>query len=218
MIRQTILLACCFAVPLPFCAFSWLPSAHADNVICVEAESADTVNAPMRIVDFKEAETNDAVAAVKGASKDKYLEIPRKRPTKPAAEPTEAKADAPTGNTPTAPPKGDCLTSPKKGSASITIHIPEDGRYYLWGRAWWMDECRNSITIVVDKKPGFTFGDDRTFKCWHWVKALNRLKLSKGKHTFQLKQREPGVKIDQLLLADDRRYIPVGIENSGKGE
>lgn len=175
---------------------------YAENVVCVEAETAEAVTTPMRLVDFKKAETNDAIKAVKGASGDKYLEIPKQRPVTPVA-----KAD-----------DKHCAELAKKGCATITIEVPKEGQYYLWGRVWWMDECRNSFTVSVDKKPGFTFGDDRTFKCWHWVKALKKLKLTKGKHTFLLKQREPGVKIDQLLLADDRRYVPVGIENTGKAK
>lgn len=190
MIRSAIVLTC-LLIP----ATLW-----AENVVCVEAESADTVSAPMRVVDFKKARTNDAITAVKGASADKYLEIPKQRPAVPADTPADK----------------DCAEPPRKGCATITIEIPENGQYYLWGRTWWTDECRNSITVSVDKKPGFTFGDDRTFKCWHWIKSLKKLKLTKGKHSLLLKQREPGVRIDQILLTNDRRYVPVGIEDSGK--
>lgn len=189
-------------VLLSLCAYAALaPSrpAHAENIVCFEAESADTITPPMLLVDCRKAATNDAVTPVKDSSGDKYLEIPKQRPTTPLKDPDDK----------------NCAEAPVKGCASITIEIPADGEYHLWGRVWWTDECRNSFTLSIDNKPGFTFGDDRTFKCWHWIKALKKQKLTKGKHTLLLKQREPGVRIDQMLFVDDHRYVPVGIEEPG---
>ncbi len=71
--------------------------------------------------------------------------------------------------------------------------------------------------MSVDGNRSFSFGQDGTFKCWHWVKGPRRLKqleLKKGVHTLKLMNREDGVRVDQILLTTDRRYVPVGTEQA----
>jgi hypothetical protein len=57
--------------------------------------------------------------------------------------------------------------------------------------------------------------EDSTYKTWHWVHSpprLPQLALPAGPCTLTVQNREDGVRIDQLLLTTDRRYIPVDIE------
>ena len=101
------------------------------------------------------------------------------------------------------------------GAGKITFEVPESKRYYLWCRVWWLDACGNSIGINIDDAKAFTFGQDRTFKSWHWVQAPTKLpqfELEAGEHTLHLSHREDGVRIDQILLTANKRYIPVGTE------
>ncbi|MCX7591568.1 MAG: hypothetical protein N2255_08075 [Kiritimatiellae bacterium] len=112
------------------------------------------------------------------------------------------------------------------GEAVIRFEIKKAGQYELWCRVWWDDECGNSFTMVVDDGKPFVFGQDSTFKCWHWVRAprLKQLYLEPGIHTLRVQNREDGVRLDQILFSSNQRYVPVGIEkptgdqpNTGQG-
>ena len=112
------------------------------------------------------------------------------------------------------PPKRDA------GKAVFKLDIPEDGLYTLWCRVWWEGECSNSFTVGFDDQPAFLFGEDATYKAWHWVKypvsrTVPHVKLAKGPHTLTFKNREDGVRLDQVLLSADKRFVPVDIETAG---
>ncbi|MDD4101826.1 MAG: hypothetical protein PHU80_04250 [Kiritimatiellae bacterium] len=150
--------------------------------ICLEAETAEVIEAPMVLV------TN----GIEGAS-GAYLEIPEG-----------------VGN----PPK---VTN---GKAVLSFEVPSDGVFTLWCRVWWEGECSNSFTGQLDDDPVFLFGEDATYKVWHWVKypvarTTAPLRLSKGSHTLTFRNREDGVRLDQILLSADRRFVPVDIEAPG---
>ena len=161
------------------------PAFSADRV-CLEAESCAQITAPMRVVNALDA--TNASTAVAGASGDKYLEIP-----KGAGHPPQV----------------------NEGDARLSFELEQDGDYILWCRAYWLSECNSSFTMAVDDALPFTFGKDATYNVWHWVKAPPRLKqltLTKGKHVLTIKNRQDGVKLDQVLFVLDKRYVPVGIE------
>ncbi len=106
------------------------------------------------------------------------------------------------------------------GLAGFDLEIPEDGVFTLWCRVWWEGECSNSFTVRVDDQPPFLFGEDATYKTWHWVKyPVSRtappLRLTRGRHTLTFLNREDGVRLDQILLSSDRRFVPADIEKAG---
>lgn len=106
------------------------------------------------------------------------------------------------------------------GKASFTVELPEDGSFVLWCRVWWEGECSNSFTVNADDQPGFLFGEDATYKVWHWVKypvsrTVSPIKLVKGKHTLTFHNREDGVRLDQVILSADKRFVPVNTETPG---
>lgn len=106
------------------------------------------------------------------------------------------------------------------GRVSFQIDVPEDAAYTLWCRVWWEGECSNSFNVGFDDQPTFLFGEDATYKAWHWVKyPVSRtaapIKLTKGKHTLTFHNREDGVRLDQVLLSADKRFVPVDIEKPG---
>ena len=110
-----------------------------------------------------------------------------------------------------------------KGKAVFSFEIPEDAEYILWARTHWDDECGNSFTVVIDDQPGFIFGEDATYKKWHWVKypvsrTAKPISLKKGKHTITFHNREDGVALDQILLSADKRFVPVDIEKVGESK
>ncbi len=106
------------------------------------------------------------------------------------------------------------------GKAVFSVEVPEDGQFTLWCRVWWEGECSNSFTVGFDDQPAFLFGEDATYKAWHWVKypvsrTVAPLKLAKGKHSLVFRNREDGVRLDQILLSADKRFVPVDIEPAG---
>ncbi len=106
------------------------------------------------------------------------------------------------------------------GLAVFAVDVPADGSYVLWCRVWWEGECSNSFTVGFDDQPAFLFGEDATYKAWHWVKyPVSRtaapIKLTQGPHTLTFKNREDGVRLDQVLLSADKRFVPVDIEPAG---
>lgn len=160
---------------------------RAGDTVCFEAESMEGLTEPMEIVDATNTPSEGAVKVVKGASGDKYLQI--------------------------AIGKG---KAPKvAGQASFAFDLEKEGTYTLWCRVSWDGECSNSFTMTLDDGLPFIFGEDATYNTWHWVKAPPRLKqltLSKGKHKLTVKNREDGVRLDQVLLVLDKGYVPVDIE------
>jgi hypothetical protein len=109
----------------------------------------------------------------------------------------------------------------EKGKAVYSLDIPADADYVLWARVYWDDECGNSFTVAVGDQPGFVFGEDATYKAWHWVKypvsrTAKPIRLTKGKHSLTFHNREDGVRVDQILLTTDRRSVPVDIEPVGE--
>ena len=162
-------------------------SAQAGGTVCFEAESAKALTAPMRVVNVVKPPPEAKEPPVKGASGESYIEIPEG-----AGKPPEA-----------------------GGTATYAFEISDPGTYYLWCRVWWADGCGNSVGMKIDSAPAFTFGQDATYKSWHWFRAplkLQQLELTKGAHTLTVSNREDGVILDQILFVKERRYVPVDIE------
>ncbi len=157
---------------------------RAGGRVCLEAESVTGCVAPMRVI---AAGTTNA-DFVAGASGGKYLEIPKDAGHPPA------------------------MTN---GEARLTFAVDETAEYTLWGRVYWLSACNSSFMLQVDDSLPFIFGKDATFNAWHWVKQPPRLKvaLAKGSHTLLIRNRQDGVKLDQVLFTSDKRYVPVGVED-----
>ncbi len=158
-------------------------AASAANIV-FEAETAAGIEAPMLL-----ESATDGADAEHTASGGSFLHI---------------KEGA--GN----PPKLD------KGFARFEIDVPASGAYRLWARVRWEGECSNSFTVQIDDRPAFLFGEDMTFGVWHWVKhpvarTAPLIQLEKGRHVIVFRNREDGVALDQILLASDKRFVPVGI-------
>ncbi|MFH1708319.1 MAG: hypothetical protein ABIF71_10450 [Planctomycetota bacterium] len=124
------------------------------------------------------------------------------------------------------------------GLAVCPFTVPADGVYRLWGRRWWMDACGNSLELAIrgtgpavivggtaDGRPAdqpHLFGDDASYNPdlglpWIWTRGA-RYRLAAGAYTLAIANREDGVKLDQVLLAEERgdlpSYTPVDIETA----
>jgi hypothetical protein len=125
------------------------------------------------------------------------------------------------------------------GKVVCTFSIPADRTYRLWGRRWWKDACGNTLTFQIKgdasvpiinskefNKAGqdHIFGNDASYNpdiglAWKWTKGFD-YSFKKGSYTIIIKNREDGVKLDQILLVEikdpsgEDPYIPYGIEET----
>ncbi len=162
---------------------------HAERVrICFDAVSADRIEPPMAVAWVSNAPPALRASLGRELSGGRYLEIPQGAGNPPAVN---------------------------AGEAVYTFEVPASGEYYLWCRVWWPDECGNSFWMALNDAKPFVFGENATFKVWHWVKAPARLKqlvLERGLQKLVIRNREDGAAISQILLTTDRTYVPVGEE------
>ena len=153
--------------------------------IVIEAESAATAEAPFAVV------AADTPGMKPGASGG-YLEI--------------------------APNKGKGPDNREKAAKAVfNFEVAEEGQFVLWLRVWCDGECNNTFNARFNDGPIFLIGEDPTFKTWKWVKYpvpknAPLTKLAAGTHTLTLYHRQDGIRVDQILLTTDRRYVPVEIE------
>ncbi len=170
-----------------------LLAASGSAQIVLEAETAIATEAPLVVVSADRVPNGSVF--VPGASGGSYLEIPEKA-----------------GN----PPKLD------KGFARFEFDLAADGEYILWGRVWWEGECSNSFLVQIDDGAPFLFGENATYRTWHWVKypvarMTPPIKLKQGRHVLLFKNREDGVRLDQIVLSPNKRFVPVDIEQATAG-
>lgn len=144
-------------------------AAHAATKLCIEAESAGSVELALKKV-------------VPGTSKDYsgkgYIHIPWDK--------NETKG---------------------QGQASYKLNAPKAGNYYVFARTFWENGCGNSVLLVINGQERM-LGEDGTYNKWHWVANPTKIPLKAGVNTIVLKNRETGVKIDQIFLTDDSQYEP----------
>ena len=105
----------------------------------------------------------------------------------------------------------------------LQVDVPADGEYTLWCRVWWEDECANSFTVRIDDSAPFLFGENATYKTWHWVRypvarTARPIRLAKGAHSISFLNREDGARLDQVVLSADKRFVPIGCEPVGVRE
>lgn len=108
-------------------------------------------------------------------------------------------------------PPGQPKTAPKSGQATMTISTTESSTAYLWFRVYWTGSCSNSLQVDAPRRPP-TVVEDSTYHVWHWLR-MPPVSLSTGLNTITIRQREPGIGLDQVLLTSDKEMIPMGIEN-----
>ncbi|MEA3399792.1 MAG: hypothetical protein U9R79_00970 [Armatimonadota bacterium] len=167
-----------------------VPAALAALAVLVAASLvwAATIKIVVEGEDYYSIKPSMAKHASEVASGKAYIHIPLRRPH--AATETEPSDD---------------------GNARFRIRVPASGVYRLWARGHWYDSCGNSFFLIVDDKPATVIGEDGTYQKWHWVKGP-RLQLSAGVHIIRIQNKEDGAKLDQFMLTNNSRYVPVRAE------
>jgi hypothetical protein len=99
------------------------------------------------------------------------------------------------------------------GEALYSFTVPVAGIYTVWGRI--LVSGGDSFYVRMDNSPPLLWTTTRHGKgTWVWdqihkgTAAPARFTLTAGTHTFRLKQREDGTKLDHLLITNDLSYTP----------
>ena len=106
-----------------------------------------------------------------------------------------------------------------------TVDFLQAGSVYIWARACHTDGYDDSfymgINEVIYDDPVSYKSDEQEFIDWYWIRFTMggdtaRLEVpSVGVHTVIAYMREPGFKLDKIVLTPDVNYIPTGV---GPGE
>lgn len=119
-------------------------------------------------------------------------------------------------------------SSTDSGTATYTVNIPVAGDYVLWARVLSPDDTQDSFYVsldgagedIYDTTPSAVFSS-----AWTWSIVQGRnvtttttmngvavkvrvFTLTTGLHTITFRGREPGAGLDQLVLTNDRNYVP----------
>ncbi|MBT7300892.1 MAG: hypothetical protein HN849_15335 [Victivallales bacterium] len=110
---------------------------------------------------------------------------------------------------------GKCVESLTEGDsvATYTFHLERDGEYVIWGRACGPDGHSDSFFVSLDDGPRALWDvDSREYR---WSRASDREgsvptlhQLAAGRHTITVSRREPGARLDGLIVTDDLRSTP----------
>lgn len=101
--------------------------------------------------------------------------------------------------------------------SAITVNSPST--YRVWSRIMGQGDSANSYWLQVDSSCAITVGDLVGFptNSWTWVDYQNgvstnkiSLTLSPGTHTIKMIGKEPGVKLDRLILDSSATCLPTG--------
>jgi hypothetical protein len=113
-----------------------------------------------------------------------------------------------------APPRYD-EPLPGEAVARYEFSVPTDGEYALWGRTR-AQSNGNSVYVDVDGGSSIYWAMEITDD-WTWAELgrfyegeTETLSLSAGEHVLEVRHREPGTRVDRLLVTDDLEFVPSG--------
>lgn len=93
------------------------------------------------------------------------------------------------------------------GKAFYRFSVGAGGEYVVWGRVFWPDGCANSFTVSMDSSKGVLFGNDDSFRAWHWVRGPS-FRLDAGEHLLTFRSREDGAMLDAVAVAPEGSSPP----------
>ena len=99
------------------------------------------------------------------------------------------------------------------GGAVFHFVVSRETTAYVWCSVMWDGSCGNTLDVRLDNEEmTYTVGNDGTYNAWHWQKSPKSCKLTPGRHRLEVLNREDGIKLAQVLLLNDKDYIPDGVE------
>ena len=100
----------------------------------------------------------------------------------------------------------------KYGRAEFEIDVPADGEYMLWGLGRAGDECPGGMDSwflsLAGRKGIYWSGGHSVFH--KWLAVPGTFRLTRGKHTLQVRMREPEAKLVRFYLTSHMDEAPVG--------
>ncbi len=93
--------------------------------------------------------------------------------------------------------------------ARYKLNITEKGKYQVWFRIITPDPKAKSSWAGFDKE-NYTQLSSSTNSDWKWVKVLSA-NLDVGCHLFNVKYRESGQKIDNIIITNNLSFTPKGL-------
>jgi hypothetical protein len=103
------------------------------------------------------------------------------------------------------------------GIALLTFEVPRDAQFRIWGRVVAPSLDDDSFWIRVDDRDWVQWNDiSHQGQTWHWddVRPFEMragpwlVPLSQGTHELRISYRELGPKLDRVVLASDRNWVP----------
>jgi hypothetical protein len=109
------------------------------------------------------------------------------------------------------------------GTAVLTVNVPSAGTYYVWGRVLAPDDSHDSFYSKANGGSEDIYDDAQgTWSPnWQWTVLNGRggtdvpltidprtFSLAAGANTIVFRGREPGSKLDRILVTNDASYVP----------
>ena len=104
--------------------------------------------------------------------------------------------------------------SKSKGSAQVSVYVPNSGRYSLWARCLWEDTGSNSFFAGFDDLEWSILGNDDLFGEWHWVEGPTA-ELEEGWHDVVIATREAGAALGGMVLTSSDLYPSLDERGAG---
>jgi len=109
-------------------------------------------------------------------------------------------------------------TANDSGTATFTVNVPVAGTYVVWCNVLSPDTSRDSFYVSVDGGTEFIYATalNKWANAWQWT-AVNAaydgidpmtFQFAVGTHTITFRGRELNTGLDQLLVTNDRSYVP----------
>lgn len=110
---------------------------------------------------------------------------------------------------------------PRGGRAAYRFDVPRAGTYTVLGRVSAPDGSSNSFWVRVNDGRWIKWNSLPEGDGWHWEHvhdtdaggALVELDLSEGVHTLEIAYRESNVRLDRILVTNEPRDTPRGLED-----
>lgn len=92
---------------------------------------------------------------------------------------------------------------------TFEIDVTKGGRFSVWLLGYGREGSGDSFFVQVGK--GTQVSAHLSNDEWGWKEASKSISLEQGRHSFKIKNREDGARVDKILLTTDHDYTPTGM-------
>ncbi len=98
---------------------------------------------------------------------------------------------------------------PPEGFARYVLEVPEDATCSIWARVLATGSGSDSFWMSLNERNPKEWGTG-VHPRWRWSRIFDDVDLSAGEHTITVRHREPGTKLESLLISNDSGIDPNG--------